>query len=454
MPKNKNNKSVSCGRKAQPTMEDAEILGESHVSSSQKAIHNFLSSTYLGPTFLRKKFVPGVDKIYYSLAVYGNVEKMAVLKALDEGWLGLGKYSLEFSKKIAGILGKKHGVFVNSGSSGTFLALKILNLPVGSEVITPACTFATTFAAVLNNSLVPVVADSHLGSYNLNLDYLPKMLSKKTRAVIIPHTLGSLNDLPRLQQFCRQHNLYFIEDSCDTIGGKFSGKPTGSFSDISVCSFYASHHITAGGGGGMICMNDDKLFARAQAYRDWGRFGDDVENIEERFNYKIDGIHYDRKFIYSTIGFNFKPTEMQAAFGLIQLTKLSAFNKTRKRNFNRLKQHLNKYKEYFILPEDLKRAEAYWLALPITLKDNVPFKRIDILRFLESKNIQTRLLFAGNILRQPAFRNVEHRVVGELVNADKIMHDTFVIGCHHGLTDEMVDYVCSVFDKFMSRHTA
>lgn len=415
--------------------------------------HFFVSTAYLGPTFLEKKFRAGIDKVYYSLAVYGDEEKKAVAEALDKGWLGMGNYSAEFSQKVAAIFGKKFGVLVNSGSSATMLALKILDLPPGSEVITSACTFATTLAAVLHNNLIPVVADSELGTYNLDLKNLPKMLSKKTKAIILPHTLGSLNDMKLLQSFCNKHRLYLIEDSCDTIGGKIYGKPTGSFADISVCSFYASHHITAAGGGGILCMDDNKLLGKALAYRDWGRFGDDNEDINERFNLHIDGIPYDRKFVYSTVGYNLKPTEIQAAFGLAQLKKLNNFNKIRKRNFTRLKRFLKKYDEFFILPKELPRAEVYWLAFPVTLRDKTPFERLDILRYLESRNIQTRLLFAGNILRQPAFRNIPHRVIGKLTNADKIMKDTFVIGCHHGLTDEMVDYICRVFDDFLKLYT-
>jgi len=409
----------------------------------------FVSSAYLGPTFLDKKFRPGVDKIYYTLAVYGDEEKKAVAEALDKGWLGLGNYSAEFAKQIATIFGKKTGVLVNSGSSGTFLALKILDLPPRSEVITTACTFATTLAAILHNNLMPVLADSELGTYNLDLNKLPRMLSKKTKAIILPHTLGSLNDMKALQTFCKKHKLYFIEDSCDTIGGKFAGKPTGSFADISVCSFYASHNITAGGGGGILCINDDKLIAKALAYRDWGRFGDDNEDMDERFNLHIDGIPYDRKFLYSMVGYNLKPTEMQSAFGLAQLKKLKAFNTIRRNNFDRLRNGLKKYEEFFIFPQDLPKAEAYWLAFPITIRDGVQFSRLELLRHLEANNIQTRLLFAGNILRQPAFKNTPHRVVGKLTNADKIMKDTFVVGAHHGLTDEMIDYVCKTFGEFM-----
>lgn len=426
------------------------VAGFASVLSDNKLGQRFFVSTaYLGPTFLNKKFKPGVDKVYYSMAVYGDEEKKAVAEALDRGWLGMGNYSAQFAKEIAGIFGKKHGVLVNSGSSGTLLALKILDLPSGSEVITAACTFATTLAAILHNNLIPVVADSELGTYNLDLKNLPKMLSKKTKAIILPHTLGNLNDMKVLQSFCRKHKLYLVEDSCDTIGGKIYGKPTGSFADISVCSFYASHNITAAGGGGILCMDDDKLLAKALAYRDWGRFGDDEEDINERFNINIDGIPYDRKFIYSMVGYNLKSTEIQSAFGLAQLKKLKNFNKIRRRSFDRLRNFLSKYEDFFILPTESPEAEVYWLAFPITLRDGVKFSRLDILRHLESNKIQTRLLFAGNILRQPAFRNVPHRVVGKLTNADKIMKDTFVIGSHHGLTDEMVDYICRCFDNFL-----
>ena len=422
------------------------------LSTDKTANRFYVSTAYLGPSFLEKKFKPGIDKIYYSFAVYGDEEKKATAKALEEGWLGLGKYSAQFSAAIASILGKKSGVFVNSGSSGTLLALKVLNLPPGSEVITAACTFATTFGAILNNNLVPVVADSKLETYNLNLDNLPKMLSKKTKAVILPHTLGNLNDMKVLSTFCKKNKLYLIEDSCDTLGGKIGGKPTGTLADISVCSFYASHHITAAGGGGMLCMDDDKFLARALAYRDWGRFGDDNEDIEERFNLHIDGIPYDRKFVYSTVGYNLKPTEIQAAFGLAQLKKLETFNTVRKNNFQKLRTFLTQYEHFFVLPEELKSSEVYWLAFPITIKDGAPFTRLELLRYLESKNIQTRLLFAGNILRQPAFKDTKYRVVGKLTNADKIMKDTFVIGAHHGLTEEMVNYVCDTFKNFLSTY--
>lgn len=409
----------------------------------------FVSTAYLGPTILNKKFTPGKDKVYYALAVYGSEEKKAVQEVLEKGWLGLGNYTAKFSSEIANILGKKYGVFLNSGSAGTLIALKILDLPPGSEVITTGCNFATTIAAILHNKLVPVVADANIGNYNLDLNHLERMVSKKTRAVMLPHVIGSLNDMAALKRFAKKHKLILIEDSCDTLGGTYDGKPTGSFADISVCSFYASHHITAGGSGGMICMDDPKLLAKAIAYRDWGRYGDDEEDVDKRFGVHIDGIPYDRKFVYSVVGFNLKPTEMQAAFGLEQLKKLSKFNKTRQRNVTRLKSHLKQYEDFFILPRDLPKAQSSWLAFPITLKDNLPFKRFDLVRYLEKNNIQVRLLFSGNIFRQPAFKDAPRRVVGTLTNTDKIMRDSFVIGCHQGMTDEMVDYVCQIFDGFL-----
>jgi len=423
------------------------------LSPGKNLLPFFVSGSYLGPSYLNKKFRPGIDKIYYSMAVYGDEEKKAVAETLDKGWLGMGNYTAEFSKKIAAVFGKKSGVLVNSGSSGTLLALKILNLPVGSEVITTACTFATTFAAILNNGLIPVVADSELDSYNLDLKNLDKMVSSKSRAVIVSHTLGNLNDMKVLQKFCRKNKLYLIEDSCDTIGGKIYNRPTGSFADITVGSFYASHHITAAGGGGILCTDNDKLLAKALAYRDWGRFGDDNEDVNERFNLHIDGIPYDRKFIYSTVGFNLKPIEIQAAFGLVQLGKLTKFNQIRKRNVAKLISFFKKYEDIFILPKELPQAEVSWLALPLTIRDDALFSRLELLSHLELNKIQTRLLFSGNILRQPAFKNSPRRIVGSLVNADKIMKDTFVIGCHHGLTDEMISYVCKVFEDFLKSHS-
>lgn len=401
----------------------------------------------------REDFVPGKDKIYYTQAAYGEEEIEAVAKCLRQGWLGMGKCVAEFEGKIAAIFGKKYGVAMNSGSSANLVALKILNLPEGSEVITPACTFPTTLSTILINGLVPVLGDSELGTYNLDLSNLEKMLSKKTRAVIVPHALGSLNDMERLQKFCREHNLYFIEDSCDTLGGKFDGNPTGFYSDITTSSFYASHHITAGGGGGIVCVNDQNLARQAYAYREWGRAAlNDSEDLDDRFTDEHTGVLYDKKFTYTHLGYNFKAVEMMFAFGLTQLKRLAEHNKIRRQNFESLLKFFREHEDFFILPREHPKAEVSWLSFPLTIRDGAPFERFELLRFLEDHQIQTRLLFAGNILRHPAYKNMPHRVVGSLANADKVMRDSFVIGAHHAMTPPMVEYVKETFREFLKKY--
>ncbi len=399
------------------------------------------------------QFIPGKDKVFYAQAVYSDDEINAVVKCLKKGWLGMGATTAEFEQKVADILGKKFGLVVNSGSSATFLAMKIANLPEGSEVITPACTFSTTFSAILLNGLIPVVCDSYLGNYNIDLSKLESMLSAKTKAVLVPHTLGNLNDMEFLSKFCKELNLYLVEDSCDTIGGKFAGQPAGAFGDVTTCSFYASHHITAAGGGGILCMSDPKLRKTAYAYREWGRAAmDDSENLEDRFTTELTGVSYDRKFTYTHLGFNLKPVEAMFAFGLVQLEKLPEIIEIRKRHFNALRDFLKQYEKYFILPEEHPKAESTWLAFPLTIRDGAPFKRFELIKYLEDHNIQTRLLFAGNILRHPGYKDAPHRIVGELKNADKIMNDALVIGAHHGMTNGMIDYIKETFASFFKKY--
>jgi CDP-6-deoxy-D-xylo-4-hexulose-3-dehydrase len=408
---------------------------------------------YYGVHNFSKDFIPGTHKVFYAQAVYGDEEVDAVTKCLKEGWLGMGKYVHEFEEKVARIFGKKYGIVVNSGSTANYLAFKILNLPHGSEVITPACTFATTLSCIVLNGLVPVLADSKLGSYNLDLKNLPKMLSKKTRAIMVPHTLGNLNDMETLSKFAKKHKLYLVEDSCDTIGGSFGGKPTGAWSDITTSSFYASHHVTAAGGGGIICVNDPKLAEAAYAFREWGRAAQhDSEDLDYRFTHEHTGIHYDKKFTYTHMGHNLKPVEIMFAFGLAQLKKLPKVVAVRKRNFETLKKFFKKYDQFFIVPEEHPKAQVTWLTFPLTIKDGAPFTRFELIKYLEAKNIQTRLLFAGNILRHPGYKNIPHRVVGTLKNADKVMRDSIVIGAHHGMTPPMASYVKNTFQDFLAQY--
>lgn len=408
------------------------------------------AKAYYGIFNMKKSFVPGKDKIYYAQASYGKDEINAVVQCLKEGWLGMGKYVVEFERKVSGIFGHKHGLVVNSGSTANYLAFKVLGLPEGSEVITPACTFPTTYSAILLSGLVPVVADSVLGNYNLDLTKLEAMLSPKTRAVMIPHTLGNLNDMELLSDFCKKHNLYLIEDSCDTIGGKFNGKPTGFYSDMTTSSFYASHITTAGGGGGILCVSKPEFWRHAYAFREWGRAAlDDNEDIGNRFTTELTGVHYDRKFTYTHMGHNLKPVEMMFAFGLVQLKKLDKFIGMRRAVFDGLYNFFKGYEDYFILPKEHPKAEVAWLAFPLTIKDGAPFTRFELVKYLEAANIQTRLLFAGNILRQPGYKDTPRRVVGELTNADKIMRDSFVIGAHQCITAPKLRYIKETFKKFL-----
>ncbi|MDP3729377.1 MAG: aminotransferase class I/II-fold pyridoxal phosphate-dependent enzyme [bacterium] len=409
--------------------------------------------TYYGVFNKAETFTPGKDKVYYAQAVYGEPEIQAVVDSLRKGWLGMGSAVTEFEKKIANVFGKQYGTVTNSGSSADYLALKILHLPKGSEVITPACTFPTTYSTILLNGLMPVVADSELDTYNLDLSKLEEMLSPKTKAIIVPHTLGNLNDMHRLADFCDEHNLYLVEDSCDTIGGSFDGKPTGAYSDVTVSSFYASHHITAAGGGGIVCVTDPHLQHEAYAYREWGRAAqNDNEELDQRFTAEFTGVHYDKKFTYTHMGYNFKPVESMFAFGLEQLKRLPEVIRVRKENFTAITNFLKEYENFFILPKEHPKAQVTWLAYPITLKDGAPFSRFDLVKFLEDRNIQTRLLFAGNILRHPGYKNEPCRVVGSLTNADKIMKDSIVIGAHHGMTLEIVDYVKQAFHDFLKKY--
>ena len=403
-----------------------------------------------------RRFRPGEDWIYYTKAVYGQEEIDAVVKALKEDWLGNGKYTDEFEQKVVALYGKKFGLFVNSGSSANLIALELCNFPAGSEVITPACTFGTTISPILMKNLVPVIVDSKVGTYNIDIDKIEAAISFKTVGMMIPHAIGNINDMPRLRELCDRYKLILIEDSCDTIGSKFQGRPTGEWSDITTTSFYASHNITAGGGGGMVMVNDPELKRRAKVFRDWGRalperFEHHEGAFEERYNFKLDGIDYDGKFTFMELGYNLKAVEMQAAFGLAQLERLDAFNRTRSQNFQKIYRFFRKYEQFFILPEQVPGAEPYWLSFPITIKEESGIERKELLKFLETNKIQTRLLFAGNILRHPAYKELQKkcRIATTLDNADYVMKNTFLVASHHGLNDEMISYLVEKIEQFL-----
>ena len=379
-----------------------------------------------------------MKKIWYApnkLEAYGEEEIKAVEQCLRDGWLaGFGPRSVEFEKKIAKEFGKKYGVFVNSGSSACLLALAALNLPKGSKVITPALTFSTTLAPIIQLGYRPVFVDSDLTSYVPNVaDIIAAVKGySKVSAIMIPNLIGNKPDWKLLKKELKKigrSDIHIIEDSADTVSYTKE-------SDVSTTSFYASHVITAGGMGGMVMFNDKEQVKRALQYRDWGRIGDNSENMDERFAHDVDGIPYDYKFLYGVLGYNMKCSEMSAAFGLVQLERFQTFKQKRRDNVERYLENLKDIKE-IILPDD--SIKPNWLAIPLQTE-----RRLELLTFLEENNIQTRVTFAGNVTRHPVYREY----LQDFKNADKVMKDGFLLGAHHGMDLEDVDYVCNKIKQF------
>ena len=370
-------------------------------------------------------------KVWYApnqFEAYGEEEIQAVNECLRDGWLaGWGPRTIEFEKKVAERFGKKHGLFVNSGSSAILLALCALDLKPGDEVVTPACGFATTVAPITQVGARPVFCDSDIGKYVPSVDQIREVVTDRTRALLIPNLIGNVPNWKAIREAFP--NLILVEDSADTI-------TTTPWTDIATTSFYASHVITAGGVGGMVMFNDESHLKRATMFRDWGRIGDNAEDPSERFNHSVDGIPYDWKFLYGVAGYHLKACEMNAAFGLAQWNKLDGLLTKRRANVERYLERLKDTK-YYLLPDDSKKPN--WLAFPLMCPD-----RLECLKFLEANGVQTRVCFAGNITRHPAWR--EH--LQSFDGADKIMSDGFLLGAHHGMSIEDVDYVCDLLKRF------
>lgn len=390
-------------------------------------------------------------KVLYAKAVYGKEEKNAVMRSLENGWLASGPLVKEFEEKVAKQFGKKYGIAVNSGSSANLLAIHALRIKEGSEVITPACTFATTVSEIINNDLVPVFVDSVVGRYTINEDLVENAITSKTRAILVPQLIGGVCDMKKLKQIAKKHKLFLIDDSCDTFAPKLHGKTVASYADISTTSFYGSHIITACGIGGMVITDNLKLAERVITLRDWGRVGNDSEAFDKRFNFSIDKIPYDSKFLYAEFGYNLKMNEVSAAFGLEQLKKLPKFTKTRQSNFELLTKFFVKYEKWFHLPYLVKGAETNWLAYPLSVKENTPFTRYSLLKHLESDGIQTRVLFSGNITRHPVYRKngSTWRAASTLKTADYIMANGFLLGCHQGMGKSEVGIIQSSAKQFL-----
>lgn len=380
-------------------------------------------------------------KVWYApngFESYGEEEIKAVEACLRDGWLaGFGKYSIKFEQEVSKMFGKKHGLFVNSGSSACLLALGSLNLEDGAEVVTPACTFATTVAPMIQLKLTPVFCDVELNKYVPSVEAVKAKITPKTKVIMIPNLIGNKPDWEKLRATITEmgrSDIILIEDSADTL----TYTP---WTDVATTSFYASHIITACGSGGMVMFNDEAHLKRALMYRDWGRIGSNVEDVSERFSHSVDGIPYDFKFLYGVLGYNFKSSEVNAAFGLVQLEKFPKFKEIRRQNIKRYLENL-KDVEGILLPDD-STYEPNWLAIPLQYK-----KRLDLLTYLEENNVQTRVTFSGNITRHPVYR----QYLEVFPNADKIMAEGFLLGAHHGMSIEDVDHVCDLIKAFVNSH--
>lgn len=392
----------------------------------------------------------------YGKTVHGEEEIAAVVAVLRTS-TQMGKHVAEMEQKISQLFQKQHGIMVNSGSSANYLAVEILGLSEGAEVITPVLTFATTVAPLVKNKLIPAFVDVEPGTYNINASAVEAMITNKTKAMMIPNLLGNLPAWQTLREIADHYKLVVIEDSADTLGATIDNTAAGRFSDISTTSFYGSHVINCAGNGGMLCVNAQQLNDHAKLLRSWGRSSSlfvESEAIENRFNVTVDAIRYDAKFVFEALGYNWEPSEMGAAFGLVQLSKLDHNISAREQAFAQHMRFFSQYPDWFILPKQLSNSRTGWLAFALTVKDDAPFTRTDMQIFLEKRNIQTRTVFTGNVLRQPGYQNILCR---ESANgypyADQVMRGGILLGCHHGLTQEMIEYIHNSFTEFAKQYT-
>lgn len=420
----------------------------------------------------KKEFKSG-DRIPYAGRVFDEKEIENLIDASLDFWLTAGKYADKFEKGLAAFLGIKFCSLVNSGSSANLLAFMALTSPKlgenrikqGDEVITVAAGFPTTIAPIIQYGAVPVFVDVSLPSYDIDCAQLEKALTKKTRAVMLAHTLGNPFDVKRVKEFCEKHDLWLIEDNCDSLGSRYKldGKWgfTGTFGDIATSSFYPPHHITMGEGGA-VYTNDEQLKKNVESFRDWGRdcwcpSGKD-NTCKKRFQWQLGELPkgYDHKYTYSHFGYNLKATDLQAAIGCAQLEKLPSFIEARKRNWKILREELNDLADRFILPEPAENSDPSWFGFLLTVKEKAGFGRDEIVEFLESKGIQTRMLFAGNMVKHPCFDEMRrqkrgYKIVGELTNTDIIMNQTFWVGVYPGMTEEMLNFMISQIRGFVNR---
>jgi CDP-6-deoxy-D-xylo-4-hexulose-3-dehydrase len=414
--------------------------------------------------FKKEIFIPGVTLVPVSGKVIGSLELKNMVEASLDGWLTTGRFNEQFEKKLANFLAVKCLLTVNSGSSANLVAFSTLTSPKlkeraiqkGDEVIAVAAGFPTTVNPIIQFGAVPIFIDIKIPTYNIDENLIESAITDKTKAVMIAHTLGNPFNIKKIKEICDKYNLWLIEDTCDALGAKFNNQNVGTFGDLATLSFYPAHHITMGEGGAVF-TNSKKLERIAESFRDWGRDcycepGKD-NTCNKRFGWKLGDLPfgYDHKYTYSHMGYNLKITDMQAACGLAQLDRLESFINKRKKNFNFLYKNLKELEEFVILPEPENNSEPSWFGFPLTLRQNTKFNRVDLISYLNANKIGTRLLFAGNLIKQPYMKNVNFKIHQKLVNTDFAMENTFWIGLYPALSQEHLDYSCSKIKNYFKK---
>lgn len=442
--------------------ESDRVLGWRAMADEARTAILDLVARYWATAFAEQPFMPGVSPVPVSGRVFDSDELVTLVDASLDFWLTAGRYAREFESTFAEVLGGTAAVLCNSGSSANLLAVCTLTaaelgerrLRPGDEVITVAAGFPTTVNPIVQQGMVPVFVDVELGTYNIDCERMQDAVGPRTRAVILAHTLGNPFDLARVTELCRAHDLWLIEDNCDALGSTYGGQLTGTFGDLSTFSFYPAHHITMGEGG-CVLLNRPRLRKLVESFRDWGRDcwcepGKD-NTCGKRFEWELGDLPdgYDHKYIYSHIGYNLKVTDLQAAIGVAQLRKLPGFIAARRRNWQALRTGLEQFEEFLVLPESLPEADPSWFGFPVTVRPEAPFSRRQLIDHLEEHRIATRNIFAGNLVRQPAFRDVQYRVAGGLDRTDTIMTRSFWVGVYPGLSEVMVDYMIECFTTFL-----
>ncbi|QEE27950.1 lipopolysaccharide biosynthesis protein RfbH [Terriglobus albidus] len=420
-----------------------------------------LTAQFHAEAFPARKFTPGTSVVPVSGKVIGPEDICSVVDSALDGWFTTGRFAKDFERKLARFVGVRSASLVNSGSSANLVALSALTSPKlgdrqlkpGDEVITVAAGFPTTVNPILQNRLVPVFLDVTLPTYEIDVTRLEEAYSPKTKAVMIAHTLGNVFNLDAITAFCKKYNLWLVEDCCDALGSTYKGRKVGTFGDIATVSFYPAHHITMGEGGAVL-TDKPALQVLIDSFRDWGRdcwCEPGVDNTcGKRFDWQLGTLPcgYDHKYTYSHVGYNLKATDMQAALGVSQIEKLPQFIEKRKENFAYLRNALKPLEEFLLLPVATENSDPSWFGFPIGVKTSAPFTRDQLTRALEAQKIGTRLLFAGNLLRQPAYEGYEYRVIGDLANTDFVMNQVFWIGVYPGLTTEMLDFIAKTMTEF------